>query len=148
MLLFTRKKILEQEFSVDTCTDASGLDPILADRRVDIAVLCHSVPDAECQEVLRRLRQHSPRVKVLVLYEALPEMCTEGSDKKMESLAGPSTLVDDVHALMEEAARQSATPRQTVSRRNQGVRVESSIPASAKCRSRTEDSQSSPSERM
>jgi DNA-binding response OmpR family regulator len=104
LLLYTRKKILEQEFSVETCTHISELPPILARGPVEVAVLCHSVPDDECHEVLLRVRKHSPAVKVLVLYESTPEICTEQSDKIMESLDGPATLLNDVRALMEEAA--------------------------------------------
>jgi hypothetical protein len=48
---------------------------------------------------------------VLVLYEAVPEVCTEDSDKTMECLEGPSTLLRDVRALMEEAAEESAGRR-------------------------------------
>lgn len=102
LLLFTRCKILEREFFVETCSQISGLEPILARGPVDVAVICHSVPDAECQEVMHSLHEHSPAVKVLVLYETVPEVCTEKSDKTMESLDGPSTLLEDVRALMEE----------------------------------------------
>lgn len=108
LLLYTRKKILEREFFVETCAHVSELGEILARGPVDIAVLCHSVPDAECEEVMHRVRQHSPSVKVLVLYEALPESCSDHSDKKMECLEGPSTLVDDVHELMEDAAQEAS----------------------------------------
>jgi hypothetical protein len=104
LLLFTRCKILERDFFVESCSQISALEPILARGPIDIAVLCHSVPDAECQEVTHLLRQHSPAVKVLVLYESVPEVCTEESDKTMESLEGPSTLLKDVHALMEGRA--------------------------------------------
>jgi DNA-binding NtrC family response regulator len=108
MLLYTRKKILEREFSVETCTRVSGLKEVLDRGPVDVAVLCHSVPDAECQEVMHCLHEHSPGVKVLVLYESVPAVCTEQSDRTMESLEGPSTLLDDVRALMEEATQESA----------------------------------------
>ena len=108
LLLYTRTKILEREFFVEICTHVSGLSEILARGLVDIAVLCHSVPDAECEEVIHRVRKHSPGVKVLVLYEAVPEFCSDHSDKAMECMEGPSTLIDDVHALMQEAAQESA----------------------------------------
>lgn len=108
LLLFTRKKILERDFSVETCTHITGLEAILSRGPLDIAVLCHSVPDAECQEVLLRVRECSPHVKVLVLYESVPEVCTEASDRTMESLEGPGALVHDVHALLREAAQESA----------------------------------------
>lgn len=108
MLLFTRKKILEREFSIETCSHVSGLKEVLERGPIDIAVLCHSVPDAECKEAVHCIRQHSPGVKVLVLYEGLPELCTAQSDRTMESLDGPSTLLGDVRALLEEAAQESA----------------------------------------
>ncbi len=109
MLLFTRKKILEREFVVEMCAQISGLDVILAKGRIDIAVLCHSVPDAECQEVMHRLREHSPGVKVLVLYETLPDLCSTHSDEAMENLEGPTHLLHKLHELMEEAAHDKTT---------------------------------------
>ena len=108
LLLYTRTKILEREFLVEICTHVSGLNEILERGAVDVAVMCHSVPDVECEAVIHRVREHSPGVKVLVLYEAAPEFCSEHSDKTMECLEGPSTLVDDVHALIEEDAQGSA----------------------------------------
>jgi DNA-binding NtrC family response regulator len=108
MLLFTRKKILEQEFSVDVCTRISELDAVLARGRIDIAVVCQSVPDAECEEMMHRLREHSPGVKVLVLYASTPDLCSSHSDESMENLEGPSTLLHKVHELMKETAHDSA----------------------------------------
>lgn len=109
LLLFTRKKILEREYFVETCTHITGLEPILSRGPIEVVVLCHSVPDEECQEVLLRVRERSPSVKVLVLYETDPQFCTEHSDKTMESLDGPYTLIEDVHALMKEAAHRRSS---------------------------------------
>lgn len=108
MLQFTRKKILEREFVVEMCARISELDAILAKGRIDIAVLCHSVPDTECQEVMHRLREHSPGVKVLVLYESMPDLCSRHSDEAMENLEGPSHLLHKLHELMDEAAHDKA----------------------------------------
>jgi hypothetical protein len=105
LLLFTRKKILERGFSVEICTHISGLELILSRGPLDVAVLCHSVPEEECHEVLLRVRERSPSVKVLVLYESVPQLCTGDSDKTMECLEGPHMLIQDVHALMADAAR-------------------------------------------
>lgn len=104
LLLYTRKKVLEPEFFVEVCTDIPSLEQTLSRGPCEIAVLCHSVPDAECQEVLLRVREHCPDVKVLVLYEYMPEQCTDESDRTMGCLEGPAMLLKDVHALMEEAA--------------------------------------------
>lgn len=108
MLQFTRKKILEREFVVEMCAQISGLDAILNKGRIDIAVLCHSVPEAECEEVMHRLREHSQGVKVLVLYESMPDLCSSHSDEAMENLEGPSSLLHKLHELMEEAAHDKA----------------------------------------
>lgn len=105
-LLFTRKKILEREFSVDICTRISELDAVLARGPIDIAVICHSVPDAECDEMMHHLRQHSPGVKVLVLYESTPDLCSSHSHDAMENLEGPRSLLHKVHELMREAAQE------------------------------------------
>lgn len=104
LLLYTRKKILEPEFFVEVCTDIPSLEQALLRGAVEIAVLCHSVTDAECQEVVLRVREHCPAVKVLVLYEYVPELCTDESDRTMGCLEGPAMLLKDVHALLEEAA--------------------------------------------
>jgi DNA-binding NtrC family response regulator len=108
MLLFTRKRILGREFRVDVCTRISDLDALLAAGPVDIAVVCHSVSDAECEEMMHRLREHSPGVKVLVLYESMPDLCSSHSDESMENLEGPSSLLHKVHELMEEAVHDNA----------------------------------------
>jgi DNA-binding response OmpR family regulator len=103
VLLYTRKKILERDFYVETARTLNDLEDVLARGSVQVAVVCHSVPDAECQEMIERLRVESPEVKVLVLQATSPETCSEHSDRTMESLQGPPALLSEVHELMEEA---------------------------------------------
>jgi DNA-binding NtrC family response regulator len=102
LLLYTRKKILEREVFVETCTQISELPAILSRGPVEIVMICHSVPDEECHEVLHCVRAYCPEVKVLVLHGTATETCTEDSDKTMGSLEGPTMLLNDVRALMEE----------------------------------------------
>ena len=46
MLLFTRKRILEREYWVETCDRLYDMEEALAKGPFQLALLCQSVPDA------------------------------------------------------------------------------------------------------
>ena len=92
MLLFTRRRILEREYGVETCDRLRDLEAVLAEGPFQVTVLCQSVPDAECKEVMRRVRAAWPEVKVLVLRESIVGVCSTRSDCTMDSLDGPPAL--------------------------------------------------------
>jgi DNA-binding response OmpR family regulator len=100
ILLYTRKLILDKEFIVDKCGSIACLTEILSRGLLDLVLLCQSVPDAECKEVIEMVRAASPEVKVLVIQAAPPETCSLHSDATMEMLSGPHALVHEVHALL------------------------------------------------
>lgn len=100
MLRYTRKLILESEFLAEECGTPAGLAEVLARGPVDLILICQSVPDAECDEVVERVRAESPEVKVLVLQESIPGVCSEHSDATMENLEGPPALLHKIHALL------------------------------------------------
>jgi hypothetical protein len=100
MLLFTRKCILERDFSAEICTGLGRLGEMLAQGPVQIVVVCHSVPDRECEEVIEMSRAAWPGVKILTLQEGDLRDCGLHSDKTMESLDGPSALLHQIHALL------------------------------------------------
>jgi DNA-binding response OmpR family regulator len=108
MLLFTRKRILEREYWVETCDLLCDLEEVLAKGPFQLALLCQSVPDAECQEVTQRVRAAWPDVKVLILRESMVGACSMRSDHTMESLEGPPALLHEIHVLLEIAAAESA----------------------------------------
>jgi hypothetical protein len=108
MLLFTRKRILEREYWVETCDLLCDLEEVLAKGPFQLALLCQSVPDAECQEVMQRLRAAWPEIKVLVLRESMVGVRTTRCDRTMESLEGPPALLREIHLLLEIAATESA----------------------------------------
>jgi hypothetical protein len=87
-LLYTRKLILEREFVTERCDTVAGLTEILSRGPLDLILICQSVPDAECEEVIETVRAASPEVKVLVLQAGQPGSCTLHSDAAMESLEG------------------------------------------------------------
>ena len=100
MLLYTRKLILEAEFSVERCEDLAGLSKLLSRGPVDLVLVCHSVPQEECEEVIEKVRAESPAAKVLVLREALGGACSAHSDGTMNNLEGPPALLHEIHALL------------------------------------------------
>lgn len=99
MLLYTRKRILEQEFLVERCDNVTCLAENLSRGPVDLLLLCQSVPDAECVAVINMVRAASPEVKVLVL-EAGHSSCSLHSDAAMESMDGPPALLQEIRALL------------------------------------------------
>ena len=108
MLLYTRQRILGEEFLVERCDTVAGLNEILARGPLDLLLLCQSVPDAECEEVIERVRAASPTVKVLVLHESTPGSCSLHSDATMENLEGPPALLHEIHALLGIASARNA----------------------------------------
>lgn len=110
MLLYTRKRILEPKFLVDTCEDVACLAEKLSRGPVDLLLLCQSVPEAECVEVINLVRAASPEVKVLVLEAGDSGACSLHSDGAMENSDGPSALLHKIHALLGIAGPQDAHP--------------------------------------
>jgi hypothetical protein len=108
MLLFTRKCILERDFSAEICSGLARLEEMLAQGPVEIVVVCHSVPDRECDQVIELSRAAWPEVKILALQEATHGDCSLHSDGTMENLEGPPALLHEVHALLRTAAAENA----------------------------------------
>ena len=108
MLLFTRKRILEREYWVETCDGLCDLEGVLAKGPFQLALLCQSVPDAECQDVTQRLRAAWPEIKVLILRESIVGVRNARCDHMMDSLEGPPALLHEIHVLLEIAATESA----------------------------------------
>jgi DNA-binding response OmpR family regulator len=108
MLQFTRMRILEREYGVEACDRLCDLEEVLAKGPLQLALLCQSVPDTECNEIMLRVRAAWPEVKVLVLRESIAGVCAARSDCTIDSLEGPPALLHEIHALLEIAAAESA----------------------------------------
>ena len=107
MLLYTRKRILDREFVVEGCDALAELTEILSRDPLDLVLICQSVPDAECEEVIDMVRAASPEVKVLVLQAGHPGSCSMHSDAAMENLEGPPALLEEIRGMLGIAAPQS-----------------------------------------
>jgi hypothetical protein len=109
MLLYTRKCILERDFAVELCCSVVRLGEVLAQGPVLVVVVCHSVSDWECDEVIELSRAAWPGVRILALQEGIPGECSIHADQTMEHLEGPPVLLYKVHSMLgvgpAEAAR-------------------------------------------
>jgi hypothetical protein len=110
MLLYTRKLILDREFLPERCGTLAELAEVLARGPLDLVLICQSVPDAECQEVIETVRMASPEVKVLVLQAGDPGSRSLHSDAAIENLEGPSALLREIHALLGMGSTGNASP--------------------------------------
>lgn len=110
MLLMTRQLILSREFFVEKCDTVAGLTEILARGSLNLVVMCQSVSDAECEQVLRMVRGASPEVMVLVLEGGHSGSCSLHSDAAMENMEGPRALLHKIHALLGSESRSKAHP--------------------------------------
>jgi len=110
MLLYTRKCILSRDFSVEICSGLARLGECLRQGPVRVVVICHSVPDQECEVAIEMSRAAWPGIKILTLREGEQGVCSLRADKSMESLEGPPALLYKVHSMLGSAAAES--PRQ------------------------------------
>jgi hypothetical protein len=108
MLLYTRKCILQNDFSVEICDGLARLGECLREGPVRVVVICHSVPDQECEAAIEMARAAWPGIKILTLREGDHEECSLHADKSMESLEGPPALLYKVHSLLGTASAGSA----------------------------------------
>jgi hypothetical protein len=109
MLLYTRKCILEDDFSVEICRGLVQLADCLRRGPVRIVVLCHSVPDQECEAAIEIARAAWPGVKILTLREGdQGEECSLHADKTMASLEGPPVLLYKVHSMLGSASENAS----------------------------------------
>jgi hypothetical protein len=107
MLLYTREQILSREFLVERCNTLGGLAEVLSRGPLDLVLLCQSVPDWECEEVIAKVRAVSAETKVLTLHESFPGVCAMHSDATIENLDGPPALLNEIHALLGITAGQN-----------------------------------------
>ncbi len=107
VLLYTRKLILDREFVAEKCGTLAGLTEILSRGPLDLLLICQSVSEAECEEVIEMVRAASPEVKVLVMQAGHPGLCSVHSDAAMENLEGPPALLEEIRGMLGIAAPQS-----------------------------------------
>ena len=74
---------------------------------VRVVVICHSVPDQECEAAIEMSRAAWPGIKILTLREGDHGECSLHADKSMENLEGPPALLYKVHSMLGSASAES-----------------------------------------
>jgi hypothetical protein len=93
--------------AAERCDTLPGLTEILSRGPLDLVLICQSVPDAECEEVIEMVRAASPEVKVLVMQAGQSGSCSVHSDAAMENLKGPPALLAEIRGMLGIVAPQS-----------------------------------------
>jgi DNA-binding NtrC family response regulator len=102
-LLTTRAAVLRRTGRRVDFSDGTGVKTALAERRIGVVVLCHSLKGREALELAEQIRQIQPTTKVVLLdfdgawgkeYEALPV------DAVLST--APEMLIEKINALLAE----------------------------------------------
>lgn len=101
-LLTSRSLILARTgVPVVRCQETSGFDSLLEKHGEGLLVLCHSVSEADCLEVLRKTRQRRPDMKILCMEKGIlgSRPGAEGGGP-ISFTSGPYRLVEKVAELL------------------------------------------------
>ncbi len=93
MLLRTRQLILGTYFQVETAGRVSHAAGLLADRRFDLLVLCYSLTDEECRQVVQVALSHPPQPKILEMSMLGRPCAAVGIHEELNSEDGPYALL-------------------------------------------------------
>jgi hypothetical protein len=96
-LLESRRMVLEcAGCKVYVATRLLTLNLILADKPIDLLILCHSLSTEECERVKSVVQGHSPKVKVLTLTAGDFPPCIASGDRMVSTGGGPKALLNAV----------------------------------------------------
>ncbi len=96
--LETRAKVLQHFWTVKTVALDDGARPSYD---TELVVVCHSLPEAERQEWVNRVRQEAPGMLVVKMngYDSGPHA---GADATVDETHGPGALVSTIYELLTE----------------------------------------------
>lgn len=103
-----RMRVLELEgHEVEIGMDDQQLIALIASRRYDLLLVCHSVPEPVCEDISQTFRLLNPngRVVGILKYDWDDDSCgTQRFDARVSGISGPTALV----ATVRHAGAQSA----------------------------------------
>ena len=99
-LLAIRKGVLATRYTVVTIQSPEDVEALPADSVFDVLVLCHTVPDSECEQVGRLAHQRWPHIKILTITTASSGFSECDSDFSIGSLDGPDATFAGIARLL------------------------------------------------
>jgi DNA-binding response OmpR family regulator len=98
-LLNTRRLVLEQAgFAVTTATSLEEAKQCLAADDFDLAILGHSIPRADREDLAREIKHSNPNTVVISLYRGVAES-EEVTDAFLSISSGPKAMVELVTSI-------------------------------------------------
>lgn len=93
MLLQTRQLILGTFFRVEGAGRMQEVQALMAKRKFDLIVLCHSLTDGECQRVNDLVSLQTNRPQILMLRATGMDLVRPGGDQELGAESGPYGLL-------------------------------------------------------
>jgi CheY-like chemotaxis protein len=94
-LSLLRKRVLETAGHdvVVLSTEKEALEEAAAPKQVDVALICHRLPDATARKAIRLLRQGRPQAKVVYVVHLYGEWPEVEADRYVVGADGPDALL-------------------------------------------------------
>lgn len=99
-LLFLRQRVLATRYDVVPVSSLEDLKTLPESSVFDILLLCHSLPEGECKEAIRLVRERWPRIKVMMIVTALSGCSEEHPDLLISALDGPAAMFSGIAQLL------------------------------------------------
>jgi DNA-binding response OmpR family regulator len=97
-VLRSKGYVVLESFSID-----DGLEAFRSIDIIDVAILCHSIPQVQQSKLATAMKAFRPLTPVLALIRGFGQV--EAADFSLGSLSGPEELLDCVRSLLNKAIR-------------------------------------------
>ncbi len=112
-LLNIRSRVLATRFAGVLSCQAGDVRDMLHQRRIDLFILCHTIPATLCTQTMSLLREFHPGTPILSLYTGTSGCNPLRADAAVPALDGPLKLLRSVELVLHLSPAQHAMPPQT-----------------------------------
>ena len=104
-LSLLRKRVLETAGHdvVALSTEKEALEEAAGSKKVDVALICHRLPDATARKAIRLLRDSRPQAKVIYVVHLYGEWPEVEADRYVVGADGPDALLRVINELISPA---------------------------------------------
>ena len=99
-LLAIRQRVLATRYDVVPIGNLGEMETLPSGSVFDLLVLCHTLPDYECEKAVRLARQRWPGIKVLAITAASFDRSEQDADLAVGALEGPLAMFSRISRLI------------------------------------------------